>query len=25
MTHVHVSMPAAIADGVKTSKGRATM
>jgi hypothetical protein len=25
MTHVHASMPAAIADGVKTSKGRATM
>lgn len=25
MTHVHVSVPAAIADGVKTSNGRATM
>jgi hypothetical protein len=25
ITHVHVSMPAAIADGVKTSKGKATM
>ena len=25
ITHVHVSMPAAIADGVKTSKGNATM
>ena len=25
MTHVHVSVPAAIAEGVKTSKGRATM
>ena len=25
ITHVHVSVPAAIADGVNTSKGRATM
>jgi hypothetical protein len=25
ITHVHVSMPAAIAEGVKTSKGKATI
>jgi len=25
ITHVHVSMPAAMADGVKTSKGKATI
>jgi hypothetical protein len=25
ITHVHVSIPAAMADGVKTSKGKATI